>query len=77
MARGRVMSLYYLSFLGVMPIGSLVMGALAEHFGTSSTVMVGGLLSTVASLLFAAQIGSIRCCGSGLYGEADQGRAQV
>lgn len=73
-ARGRVMSLYYLSFLGVMPIGSLVMGALAEHFGTAPTVMAGGLLSTVASLFFAAQIGSIRCCGARLGRTGSAGR---
>ncbi len=68
-ARGRVMSLYYISFLGMMPFGSLIMGSLAEHFGTPQTVMVGGLLSAVASLLFAAQIDSIRCCASRLKGE--------
>ena len=71
--RGRVMSLYYLSFLGVMPLGSLLMGALAEHFGTAETVMTGGLLSAAASLLFAGQIGSIRCCGSRLSDSKDGG----
>lgn len=67
--RGRVMSLYCISFLGMMPFGSLIMVSLAEHLGTPRTVMVGGLLSAAASLIFAARIDSIRCCASRLKGE--------
>ena len=36
--RGRVMSLYTLLFLGSTPIGGLVTGVLAEHFGIQWTI---------------------------------------
>jgi MFS family permease len=50
--RGRAMSLYTLSFVGIYPLGSILAGALADSFGTrsayvglSSTVVVLGLLA--------------------------------
>lgn len=41
--RGRVMSAFTLSFLGIAPIGSLVMGSLAEHWGIRPTLVAFGL----------------------------------
>jgi len=43
--RGRVMSIYTLTFFGGMPIGSLLAGAAAEQFGEALTVLVGALIS--------------------------------
>jgi MFS family permease len=40
--RGRVMSLYAVVFAGVSPIGSLLVGWLAEVFGTRVACAVGG-----------------------------------
>jgi predicted MFS family arabinose efflux permease len=37
--RGRVMSIYALIFLGMMPIGSMLGGSLAEAFGTPLAVI--------------------------------------
>ncbi len=53
--RGRVMSLYTMLFLGSTPIGSLVLGTLAEHQGVQ--IAVGEIavicgLGTVAGLLY-------------------------
>jgi MFS family permease len=45
--RGRVMSMWILSFIGSMPIGSLVAGAAAERFGAQWTLAVGGLIILV------------------------------
>jgi MFS family permease len=42
--RGRVMSLYNIAFRGGMPIGSLVVGALAPQFGISAVIGVCGVL---------------------------------
>jgi MFS family permease len=50
--RGRIMSLYQLSFLGVLPIGSILAGALADAIGSgralvalsSATVVLGALV---------------------------------
>ena len=49
--RGRVMSVYTLVFLGVAPIGSSIMGALAHAAGTPKAVLTGGLLCLAAVLV--------------------------
>ncbi len=54
--RGRVMSLYTLMFVGTAPIGALVAGSIAEHFGApvatsvSALVLLGGALWVVRRL---------------------------
>jgi MFS family permease len=61
--RGRVMSIYTLSFIGTAPIGSLTVGYIGEHFSPRTAVMVcaafslmcGFLLLTKLKLLAAAQ----------------------
>lgn len=45
--RGRVMSIYTLTFFGGMPIGALWAGALAEQVGEPQTVILGALISLV------------------------------
>lgn len=42
--RGRVMSIWILSFIGTMPFGSFLGGAAAERFGPQWTVTAGGLV---------------------------------
>lgn len=42
--RGRVMSLFMLSFIGAMPIGNLIAGAASQRFGAPRTLAVGGLI---------------------------------
>ncbi|MFA6233480.1 MAG: MFS transporter [Bacteroidota bacterium] len=46
--RGRVMSLFTMSFQLAMPIGSLWMGAVAEHFGVMTPFFIGGTLCLIA-----------------------------
>ena len=47
--RGRVISLYALAWLGLVPIGNLQAGAVAERFGPASALFVGvaGILLTL------------------------------
>jgi MFS family permease len=45
--RGRVMSMFILSFMGTMPIGSLLAGAASNHFGPQHTLAAGGLVVTM------------------------------
>ena len=45
--RGRVMSMFILSFMGTMPIGNIVAGALSNRFGPQTTLAAGGLIVTV------------------------------
>ncbi len=58
--RGRVLSLHVMAFIGVMPVGHLLAGTAAQHFGAQNTLMVCGLLSIVVIILFARKLPSIR-----------------
>ena len=50
--RGRVMSLFVLAFLGLMPLGALAYGALADAVGPPTAFLLGGLaLLAYAGLL--------------------------
>lgn len=42
--RGRVMGLYTLIFQGGMPIGSLIIGAVAAGIGLPSTILIGAVI---------------------------------
>ncbi len=50
--RGRVVSLYTLSFLGVTSLGSLMAGAVADYIGVPLTVLAFSTVCIVSSLLF-------------------------
>lgn len=52
--RGRVMGLYALVFAGMTPIGALLMGTVAEHWGVSRACAVGGGAGLVLILALAA-----------------------
>jgi MFS family permease len=42
--RGRVMSMFILSFMGTMPFGNLLAGAASHRFGAPHTLAIGGLI---------------------------------
>jgi len=42
--RGRVMSMFILSFIGTMPIGNIVAGSASQRFGVAHTLATGGLI---------------------------------
>ena len=44
--RGRVMSVFMITFAGLMPFGNLLAGSLAQVAGVSAAVMFGGLVCT-------------------------------
>lgn len=50
--RGRVMAFFTMSFMGMVPIGSLLSGLLADRIGAQKTVMIGGLLCVIGAGLF-------------------------
>ena len=52
--RGRVMGLYMLVFAGSAPIGSPLLGWLAEVFGPRSGLLIGGIVSLAAVLVVVA-----------------------
>ncbi|MBA3441646.1 MAG: MFS transporter [Pyrinomonadaceae bacterium] len=45
--RGRVMSMFVLSFLGTVPFGNLITGAAAERYGAPRTLAACGLISAL------------------------------
>ena len=58
--RGRVMSIYSLTFFGFMPIGSLWIGIASEKFGEPPAVIVNAVLLMVASVFIFFLVPSIR-----------------
>jgi MFS family permease len=58
--RGRVMSMYSMMFLGMTPLGSLLAGYIADRVGAPITVVLGGLASFVAGIVFARKWPSMR-----------------
>ncbi|GAC1330833.1 MAG: MFS transporter [Mycobacteriales bacterium] len=49
--RGRVMAIYIMVFLGGTPVGAPVIGYLADVFGPRSTLVAGGVISAVSSVV--------------------------
>ena len=49
--RGRVVSLYAMAFLGMMPWGALILGFVAEHAGTGIAITLGGSICVAAALV--------------------------
>ncbi len=58
--RGRVMSLYTAAFMGVVPLGGLAAGMLADHIGATRTVLAGGIVCVLAALYMARQLPLLR-----------------
>lgn len=54
--RGRVMSLYGLSFMGITPLGSLLIGSLATQFGVPATLFVSATICLLAAVLFLRRV---------------------
>ena len=49
--RGRVMALYVLVFLGGTPVGAPLIGAMSEHLGPRSGLLIGGAVCALAALV--------------------------
>ena len=49
--RGRVMSLFMVAFLGMVPFGCIISGALASKFGAPNALIVSGLSCIAGSFL--------------------------
>jgi MFS family permease len=48
--RGRVVALYAMGFMGMMPWGSLLLGWAAGHVGVAATVMMGGCVCILGAM---------------------------
>jgi MFS family permease len=74
--RGRVMSLFTLSFMGSTPIGSLTAGAVADRVGFSTTIMLCGVYCLIVAGLFAVRLPKLRREARPIYIERGLLRAE-
>jgi MFS family permease len=58
--RGRVMSMFMLSFIGAMPIGNLIAGAVSQRFGVQRTLAAGGAIIAIFVATLAARSPQLR-----------------
>lgn len=58
--RGRVMSFFSMSFLGVVPFGSLLGGALADQIGAPNTLLIDGIACILGSIFFIRQLPALK-----------------
>jgi MFS family permease len=58
--RGRVMSYYTVSIVGMMPFGSLLSGWLAARLGAPIALAIGGVACVAGAGIFALRLGRIR-----------------
>jgi predicted MFS family arabinose efflux permease len=49
--RGRVMGIWTLIFGGMIPLGSLQAGLMADLLGTPATIAIGALICALAALI--------------------------
>ena len=61
--RGRVISYYVMAFLGMQPIGGLLIGSLAHFTNAPFTVMAEGVCGVTAVLLFIPVLKKVRKSG--------------
>ncbi|MFA5859939.1 MAG: MFS transporter [Elusimicrobiota bacterium] len=54
--RGRVMSIYMMAAIGVLPFGHLLMGALAKMFGAPVALLTGGTGCIIGAVVFALNL---------------------
>jgi MFS family permease len=57
--RGRVMSAFTMIFMGIMPLGQLVLGALGSLFGVEQVLFVGGAVALGSALYAYVRVGAI------------------
>ena len=63
--RGRVMSLYILTSWGLIPVGNLVAGTVAERSSPTLALMAGGVVTLVAVVGVALAVPGLRRIGAG------------
>jgi hypothetical protein len=51
--RGRTISILLMAIFGMVPLGSLLMGAVSQHIGAPTAVLWEGFIAIVVALVFA------------------------
>ncbi|HKW79606.1 MAG TPA: MFS transporter [Casimicrobiaceae bacterium] len=71
--RGRVMSLYTMAFLGSLPFGNLLSGAIARYAGEDVSFLLSGTACLVALLLFWRALPALRAAARPVYARLGAG----
>jgi len=50
--RGRVLSIYLMAFTTMMPIGSLLIGAVSHYIGVRTTVLAEGIIALIITVFY-------------------------
>jgi hypothetical protein len=50
--RGRAIGILLMAIFGMLPLGSLLVGAISQHIGAPVTVLVEGIIAIVLALVF-------------------------
>jgi MFS family permease len=50
--RGRVMSYVAMGYFGMLPMGSLLIGAVSQHFGAPATILCEGIVALIITATF-------------------------
>lgn len=65
--RGRVMGFYSMAFMGMVPLGSLLAGVVAQVVGAPLTVILGGVCCIVGSIVFSRRLPELRALVHPIY----------
>jgi MFS family permease len=65
--RGRVMSIYATAFMGTVPFGSLLAGAVAAKIGAPYTILLSGIFCVIGAVLFARELPELRKLVNPIY----------
>lgn len=58
--RGRVLSLYSMSFMGFTPLGNLMLGLVSDRFGVTITFVMAALILLLAAVLFSFRLSTVK-----------------
>ena len=58
--RGRVMSVYTMVFMGLMPLGSMVMGSIGSVAGIGTGLLAGGVVCTIVAVYASLRVPALR-----------------
>ena len=71
--RGRVMALFMMAFLGVMPLSAFAFGPLGQAIGPDTATLIGGVLLFAWALLLALRPAWLKAIGEPVAAGAGMG----
>jgi predicted MFS family arabinose efflux permease len=74
--RGRVMSFFAMAFTGTMPLGNLMMGALAGRFEAPTALTLGGASCLLVVFVFYRQIPRLRAAAAPTLAKLEEAAAE-